>query len=142
MLISKKYTNDSPVCSITGKEFQEIELMQSFKSLLHTMVGQRVFVIATRYAYRGMVSDVGEDWVLLSPAMAVEQMGDAMRQFPAQENEISGCTDPIGLKVNHPGSCVLIPFSSIDMVFQPRMCHAPLPGEADYAEYKKNENVQ
>jgi len=78
-------------------------------------VGQKVAVLCARYHWRGFLSEANDDHLVLSNVGMVESSGIAMNDAPSVE-------DP------HGGS-VVISYGAIEVIWQPRCVHAPLPGE-------------
>jgi hypothetical protein len=75
-------------------------------------LGQPVAILCARYNYRGILSHVGEDCVVLAQARAVETSGSASQETPTTE-------DPVG-------SSIVISMGAIEIIYQPRWCFAPL----------------
>lgn len=83
--------------------------------MMEKFVGEKVAVICSRFQYRGVLSEVGDDYVILAHATAVEDSGSASRDAPVTEDAIS--------------SSIFIHIDSIELFYQPNWCHAPLPSE-------------
>ena len=79
------------------------------------LVGQKVAVIANRYQYRGILSEVTDTRITLANSTAVESSGASSGNAPSVE-------DPIGGSVH-------IAMSAVEIVYQPNWVFAPLPGE-------------
>lgn len=75
-------------------------------------VGQPVAVLCARFNYRGLLSSVGEDFLVLAQARAVESSGASSQQRPTNEDAI--------------GSSVIISLNAVELVYQPNWCFAPL----------------
>ena len=86
--------------------------MRNFASVCEDLVGQQIAVLCARYNYRGVLSVVGEDHLVLAQARAVETSGPSAGTAPTTEDRI--------------GSSVFIPFSAIELVYQPNWAFAPL----------------
>lgn len=80
---------------------------------LEEYLGEKVAIIAARYQYRGVLSVVGERFVVLSDACAVEQSGRSRNATPQSEDRIPGDT--------------LISLDAIEIFYQPTWVNAPLP---------------
>ena len=82
------------------------------KDVLKAYVGQPLAVLCARFNYRGVLSTVGEDFLVLAQARAVESSGASSQDRPSNE-------DPIG-------SSVVISLNAVELVYQPNWCFAPL----------------
>ena len=87
----------------------------SMKSICEAYKGQKVAVLAARYQYRGVMSEVSEDSITLANACAVEISGACSEEQPRTE-------DPVG-------GAVHISLGAVEIVYQPNWVNAPLPGE-------------
>jgi hypothetical protein len=65
--------------------------------------------------YRGILSEVGDEHLVLANACAVERSGPCNGARPVTEDPIGGS---IGIK-----------YAAVEIVFQPNWVNAPLPGE-------------
>ena len=81
-------------------------------------LSQKVAILCARYNYRGVLSIVGPDYIVLSNACTVEISGESNSTTPRTE-------DPIG-------SSIIIMKDAIELVYQPNWSLAPLPGEDGY----------
>lgn len=79
---------------------------------LEQFVGQPVAVLCARFNYRGILSFVGHDHLVLAQARAVESSGASNQERPSNE-------DPIG-------SSVIISLNAIELIYWPNWCMAPL----------------
>ena len=84
----------------------------SMAQVAQQFLGQPVAVLCARYNYRGILSHVGEDCLVLAQARAVETSGASSQETPNTE-------DPIG-------SSVIISLGAVEIIYQPRWCFAPL----------------
>ena len=82
------------------------------KDALQMYVGQPLAILCARFNYRGILSTVCEDFVVLAQARAVESSGASSQDRPSNE-------DPIG-------SSVVISLNAVELVYQPNWCMAPL----------------
>ncbi len=82
------------------------------KDALNMYVGQPLAVLCARFNYRGILSVVGDDFLVLAQARAVESSGASSQERPSNE-------DPIG-------SSVIISLNAVELIYQPRWCMAPL----------------
>ena len=82
------------------------------RDALEGYVGQPLAVLCARFNYRGVLSVVGEDFLVLAQARAVESSGASSQERPSNE-------DPIG-------SSVVISLNAVELVYQPNWCFAPL----------------
>ena len=78
-------------------------------------LGQKVAVLCARFQYRGILSEIGDDYLVLSYSTAVLQSGDATGPSPEAEDWII--------------SDIRILFRMIELVYQPKWCFAKLPME-------------
>jgi len=92
-----------------------LDKVEDFKDFFNQFIGQRVAVMAARWQYRGVVSKVLTNAVVLSPAMAVEVSGASDSAAPNTEDTV--------------GPFVCIKFDAIEMVYQPNWVNAPIRGE-------------
>ena len=81
-------------------------------SLLQEYIGQPVAVLCARFNYRGIVSKVTDDCVVLAQARAVEASGASSQDSPSSEDNI--------------GSSVIISLNAVELDYQPNWCFAPL----------------
>jgi hypothetical protein len=88
-----------------------------FVAKAKSLIGQKVAVLGIRYQYRGILSKVGKDFLVLSTPRAVEDSGPSVRDKPK-------CEDIIPSEIN-------ILFSAIELLYQPTWCFAPLSGEKE-----------
>lgn len=86
-----------------------------FHELAKEYIGQKVAVIAARYQYRGILSKVCQDCIVLANACSVEVSGVTMSEHPQTEDVIGGS--------------IIIKNDAIELFYQPKWCFAPLPGE-------------
>jgi hypothetical protein len=82
------------------------------KDALGMYIGQPLAVLCARFNYRGILSTVGEDFLVLAQARAVESSGASSQDRPSNE-------DPIG-------SSVVISLNAVELVYQPNWCFASL----------------
>lgn len=80
--------------------------------------GQKVAVLAARYQYRGILSQVSKDCIVLANALAVESSGASSLDRASREDAIFGS--------------VIIKTDAIEILYQPKWVFAPLPGEDGY----------
>jgi hypothetical protein len=89
---------------------------RNYAQHLAEQIGERVTFLCARYQYRGVLAEVGEDYLVLANATLVEVTGPAMGDRPNTE-------DPLGCSVT-------LKFTAIESKYQPNWLNAPLPGEA------------
>jgi small nuclear ribonucleoprotein (snRNP)-like protein len=90
--------------------------MSKFFETADKFRGQKVAVICARYQYRGILSSVDEDHLVLANATAIETSGPCSAAAPQTEDNIGGA--------------VVIKTDAIEILYQPNWVHAPLPGES------------
>ena len=79
---------------------------------LQQYIGHPVAVLCARFAYRGIRSLVGDDYLILAQARAVESSGASSAERPNSE-------DPIG-------SSVMVSLDALELVYQPNWVFASL----------------
>ena len=89
--------------------------MAVLKHTVEKYLQQKTAVLCARYQYRGVVAEVHDDHLVLANAVSVEVSGPSMGERATNE-------DPIG-------SSLVILYGAIEIIYQPRWAHAPLPGE-------------
>jgi hypothetical protein len=82
------------------------------RDALEGYVGQPLAVLCARFNYRGILSVVGEDFLVLAQARAVESSGASSQERPSNE-------DPIG-------SSVVISLNAVELIYQPNWAFSPL----------------
>lgn len=85
---------------------------QTMKDALQAYVGQPLAILCARFNYRGILSTVGEDFVVLAQARAVESSGASSQERPSNE-------DPIG-------SSVVISLNAVELIYQPNWAFSSL----------------
>jgi hypothetical protein len=91
---------------------KEVASRSSICEVLQAYIGQPVSVIAARFNYRGIVSSVGSDHIILAQARAVEESGPSSGATPVTEDII--------------GSSVVISIAAVEIIMQPNWVFAPL----------------
>lgn len=84
----------------------------NFRSVAKQFIGQPVALLCARYQYRGILSEVNDECLILANARAVENSGENARQLPVAE-------DPIN-------SSVVIKNDAVEILYQPNWCFAEL----------------
>jgi hypothetical protein len=90
----------------------EVKGKASISETLEQFVGQPIAVLCARFNYRGILSYVGADHLVLAQARAVESSGASSQERPSNE-------DPIG-------SSVIISLNAIELVYWPNWAFSPL----------------
>jgi len=85
---------------------------QTMKDALQAYVGQPLAILCARFNYRGIVSKVTDDCIVLSQARAVEASGASNQDAPSSEDNI--------------GSSVVISLNAVELIYQPNWCFASL----------------
>lgn len=85
---------------------------ENMASMMREYIGQPVAILCARFNYRGILSKVTEDSVVLAQARAVESSGASNSERPNSE-------DPIG-------SSVIISLNAVELIFQPAWVFSPL----------------
>lgn len=73
--------------------------------IMQDYIGQPVAVLCARFNYRGILSKITDDCLVLAQARAVESSGASSSERPNSE-------DPIG-------SSVIISLNAVELVYQP-----------------------
>ncbi len=99
---------------IVAKDLVAVEKTKAttMREALNGYVGQPLAVLCARFNYRGILSTVGEDFLVLAQARAVESSGASSQERPSNE-------DPIG-------SSVVISLNAVELIYQPNWAFAPL----------------
>ncbi len=84
----------------------------SLSEVAQQYIGQQCAVLCARYNYRGIMSAVGSDFIILAQARAVETSGASSLEEPQTEDIIT--------------SSIVISLGAIEIIYQPRWCFAPL----------------
>lgn len=92
--------------------------VKSFADGAKQFIGQKVAMICARYQYRGTLSEVLEDCIILSNPTSVEVSGPSNAARPQTEDAIP-CS-------------IMIRIDAIELFYQPTWANAPLPGEPGY----------
>jgi hypothetical protein len=80
--------------------------------ILKEYIGQPIAVLCARFNYRGIVSKVTDDCIVLAQARAVEASGASNQDAPSSEDNI--------------GSSVVISLNAVEIIYQPNWCFASL----------------
>lgn len=80
------------------------------REYLESLVGQPAAVLCARYQYRGTVSAVSDDSVVLANAFAVEVSGQSSAERAETEDEIGGS--------------ICIALGAVELIYQPNWCFA------------------
>ena len=102
MAVNKSFIKVSPENS-TGSNMAQ---------LLQEYLGQPIAILCARFNYRGILSKITDDCVVLAQARAVESSG-------ASNNERPNSEDPIG-------SSVVISLNAVELIYQPNWCRFDL----------------
>lgn len=95
---------------VSGSYFEDVAKLQ----------GQKVAVLCARYHYRGLMTRVYADGIVLADATVVEQSGSASQETPTSEDPINGT--------------VFISKDAIELVHQCNWVMAALPSETGYGK--------
>lgn len=102
MAVKKSFSRVSPEKS-TGS---------NMATILNDYIGQPIAILCARFNYRGVLSKVTDDCVVLAQARAVESSGASNSDRPNSE-------DPIG-------SSVVISLNAVELVYQPQWAYHDL----------------
>lgn len=103
--MAKSATIEKVKVNITSEATSMADVFQEY-------IGQPVAILCARYNYRGILSKVLPDCVVLAQARAVESSGPSNSDRPATE-------DPIG-------SSVVISLNAVEILYQPNWVYADL----------------
>ena len=93
----------------------EESTIESAVDVFRQYTGQKIAIIACRYQYRGFLSKVLKDCILLTNAVSVEVSGSSLSDTATTEDII--------------GSTIIVMLDAIELFYQPNWVYAPLPGE-------------
>jgi len=85
---------------------------ENMAQVMREYIGQPVAILCARFNYRGILSKVTDDCVVLAQARAVESSGASNSERPNSE-------DPIG-------SSVIISLNAVELIYQPNWCNFSL----------------
>jgi len=91
---------------------------QNFVEVSKSFVGQKVAVLCARYQYRGVLSEVTDDCLILANPTAVEISGASASDRPQTEDAVDGS--------------LVVKSEAVEILYQPNWSQAPLPGEEGY----------
>ena len=86
-----------------------------FNAAAEKFIGQKVAVLCARYQYRGILSEVLKDCIVLANATSIEISGPSQSAAPQIEDSI--------------GSSIFIKNDAIEILYQPKWAMAKLPSE-------------
>jgi hypothetical protein len=84
----------------------------TMRDTLSQFVGQPIAILCARFNYRGILSHVAQDHVILAQARAVESSGASSQERPSNEDSI--------------GSSVIISLNAVELVYWPNWAYANL----------------
>lgn len=90
----------------------EIKHSEKMRDSLKNFVGQPIAILCARFNYRGILSHVGDDHLVLAQARAVESSGASNQERPTNEDVI-GCS-------------IFISLNAVELVYWPRWVYASL----------------
>jgi hypothetical protein len=101
----------------TEKTFEDFDPKKAanFSEESAQFIGQKVAVLCARYQYRGELSKVNADCIVLANATAVEVSGPSNAETPQTEDNIGGS--------------VIIKNDAIEILYQPNWAQAELPAQ-------------
>jgi hypothetical protein len=102
--MAKKTVADKKVPDVVGEN--------KLQKTLQQFVGQPIAVLCARFNYRGILSFVGDDHLVLAQARAVESSGASSQERPSNEDVI--------------GSSVIISLNAIELCYWPNWAYASL----------------
>ena len=105
----------TPKTENTKQQVGEGSKQADFQATASKFLGQRVACICARYQYRGNLSGVGTDHLVISDASSVEVSGPSNSPRPQTEDYI--------------GSDVVIKFDAIEILYQPQWVFAAMPNK-------------
>jgi len=90
----------------------EVVGSDTLRDTLSQFIGQPIAILCARFNYRGILSHVGKDHVVLAQARAVESSGASNQERPSNE-------DPIG-------SSVIISLNAVELCYWPNWAFSSL----------------
>ena len=84
---------------------ERVKKMTDLKDVLQEYIGSHVAVLCARFNYMGILSSVGQGYLILAQAHAVEESGPSNNDAPVTADNI--------------GSSIIISFAAVEIVFQP-----------------------
>ena len=99
MAVKKSFSRVSP----------EKSMGSNMATIMNDYIGQPVAILCARFNYRGILSKVTDDCVVLAQARAVESSGASSSERPNSE-------DPIG-------SSVIISLNAVELIYQPNWAY-------------------
>jgi hypothetical protein len=90
-------------------------MSKNFAEVVKDYVGQKCAVMCARYQYRGILSEVNDECLMLANACAVEVSGQSSADKPTTEEAV--------------GATLVIKNDAIEIFYQPNWCNAKLPNE-------------
>jgi hypothetical protein len=90
----------------------EVQNFATIQESLTQFIGQPIAILCARFNYRGILSSIGEDHVVLAQARAVESSGASNQEKPTTE-------DPVG-------SSVIISLNAIELFYWPNWAYSSL----------------
>ena len=81
-----------------------------FQDVLRAYMGKKIGIWCVRYTYRGVVKEVGEDYLILSSAYMIEVSGTADKDKPEREDALP--------------NDLIIPFQAIENIMRPQWVNA------------------
>lgn len=85
---------------------------ENMSTILREYMGQPLAVLCARFNYRGILSKVCDDCLVLAQARAVESSGASNSERPNSEDVI--------------GSSVVISLNAVELIYQPLWCYSSL----------------
>jgi hypothetical protein len=92
--------------------YPELSKAENMSDILKDYIGQPVAILCARFNYRGILSKVTRDCVILAKATAVESSGRSNSEKPNSEDVI--------------GSSVVISLNAVELIYQPNWAFSPL----------------
>ena len=105
-------------------ERREVDRNVELVDFLEEFRGQKIAFLCARYQYRGELSYIGKDFVVLANATSVEISGASANELPQTE-------DPLQ-------SSIMVKLDAVELISQPNWVHAPLPNEENYVPTNRN----
>jgi len=118
MAKSKVKVKEAPGSVDLGKFDPATIAKQELTHHLQSFIGQKIAFLCARYQYRGILSGIGVDFVVLANATSVEISGASTNEQPQTE-------DPIQ-------SSIIVKLDAVELISQPNWARAPLPNEDGY----------
>lgn len=88
----------------------------SLAEALEKHVGEKIVVIAARYQYWGILSEIGSEYIIIANAVSVQSGGSAQAEAPQTIDNI--------------GTSIIISLPAVETFYWPKWVNNQLPSES------------